>query len=529
MKIADLYIRVSTDEQADKGYSQRNQNEVLTRYCDINGITVRRRIYEDHSAKTFNRPQWQKLLTDLRNSKKDRPDLILFTKWDRFSRNAPDAYQMIATLKGFGIEPQAMEQPLDMSVPENKMMLAIYLTAPEIENDRRALNIFYGMRRAKKEGRWMATAPIGYANKSRENGTKYIAPKEPEASILKWAFTELAKGKYTVSQIYFQAKEAGLGCSLNRFFVAIRNPVYCGILIIPKFKEEEQYFVKATHEPIISESLFYEVQDRLDGKTKSIKAKVVAPDKLPLRGFIDCSRCTRTLCGSASKGRKAHYHYYHCSSKCGCRYKADEVNTSFLKELTSYVVNPDYAELFKEVIKDKYFEVAGDTGKDRNNYIKQITDEHNRITKARELLLIGDIDGVDFKAIKSESEQRILVLEAKLETLRNAAFIDYNAVEILLDDAIVTLTKLNTIFCKSDVSEQRKLIGSMFPEKFTFETLQHRTAKIGETYEDIYLTNRYLEGKKNGVKETKFQLPRMVVPAGIEPATQGFSVLCSTN
>ncbi|MDN3586076.1 recombinase family protein [Pedobacter aquatilis] len=498
MKIADLYIRVSTDEQADKGYSQRNQNEVLTRYCEINGITVRRRIYEDHSAKTFNRPQWQKLLTDLRNSKKDRPDLILFTKWDRFSRNAPDAYQMIATLKGFGIEPQAMEQPLDMSVPENKMMLAIYLTAPEIENDRRALNIFYGMRRAKKEGRWMATAPIGYANKTRENGTKYIAPKEPEASILKWAFTELAKGKYTVSQIYFQAKEAGLGCSLNRFFVAIRNPVYCGILIIPKFKEEEQYFVKATHEPIISESLFYEVQDRLDGKTKSIKAKVVAPDKLPLRGFIDCSRCTRTLCGSASKCRKAHYHYYHCSSKCGCRYKADEVNISFLKELTSYVINPDYAELFKEVIKDKYFDLAGDRGKDRNNYIKQITDEHNRITKARELLLIGDMDGVDFKAIKSESEQRILVLEAKLETLRNAAFIDYNAVKILLDDAIVTLTKINTILCKSDVSEQRKLIGSMFPEKFTFETLQHRTAKIGETYEDIYLTNRYLEGKKTG-------------------------------
>ena len=29
MKIADLYIRVSTDEQADKGYSQRDQEERL--------------------------------------------------------------------------------------------------------------------------------------------------------------------------------------------------------------------------------------------------------------------------------------------------------------------------------------------------------------------------------------------------------------------------------------------------------------------------------------------------------------------
>lgn len=29
MKVADLYIRVSTDEQADKGYSQRDQEERL--------------------------------------------------------------------------------------------------------------------------------------------------------------------------------------------------------------------------------------------------------------------------------------------------------------------------------------------------------------------------------------------------------------------------------------------------------------------------------------------------------------------
>ena len=31
---ADLYIRVSTDEQADKGYSQRDQDDRLRKYCD---------------------------------------------------------------------------------------------------------------------------------------------------------------------------------------------------------------------------------------------------------------------------------------------------------------------------------------------------------------------------------------------------------------------------------------------------------------------------------------------------------------
>jgi len=35
-------------------------------------------------------------------------------------------------------QPIAIEQPLDLSVPESKTILAIYLSMPEVENDRRA-------------------------------------------------------------------------------------------------------------------------------------------------------------------------------------------------------------------------------------------------------------------------------------------------------------------------------------------------------------------------------------------------------
>ena len=170
-KRADLYVRVSTDEQADKGYSQRNQEEMLRKYCDNYWIEIRNIVYEDHSATSFNRPEWKKLLSALKKNR-DKIDLVLFTKWDRFSRNAGDAYQMINVLRDFGVEPQAIEQPLDLSIPENKMMLAFYLAAPEVENDRRALNVFYGMRRAKKEGRYMGLAPVGYQNKIDQGGHK---------------------------------------------------------------------------------------------------------------------------------------------------------------------------------------------------------------------------------------------------------------------------------------------------------------------------------------------------------------------
>jgi site-specific DNA recombinase len=69
MQTADLYIRVSTDEQADKGYSQRYQEEVLRRYCDFHKIAIRNVYIEDHSAKTFNRPKFKLLLLALQNKK----------------------------------------------------------------------------------------------------------------------------------------------------------------------------------------------------------------------------------------------------------------------------------------------------------------------------------------------------------------------------------------------------------------------------------------------------------------------------
>lgn len=151
---------------------------------------------------------------------------------------------MIATLKKLGVEPQSIEQPLDMEVPENKMMLAIYITAPEIENDRRALKVFYGMRRARKEGRWMASAPVDYKNKKLEGGRKTIVPHEPNASALKWAFAELSNGNDTFIEIFRQARKKGLTCSKNNFWSVIRNLVYMGRIVISKLKTEESILLK---------------------------------------------------------------------------------------------------------------------------------------------------------------------------------------------------------------------------------------------------------------------------------------------
>jgi site-specific DNA recombinase len=414
MKIADLYVRVSTDEQADKGYSIRSQEEVLRKYCGIQQITVRNVIYEDFSAKTFIRPAWTNMLSKYKKVKRAPIDLLLFTKWDRFSRNAGDAYQMINMLRKIGIDPQAVEQPLDLSIPENKMMLAFYLAAPEVENDRRALNTFYGMRRARKEGRYLTTGPYGYVNRTTEAGQKTIIPFEPKAANIRWAFEQVAGGLLHIDGVRQELNKRGLMCSKSNFYTLLRNPTYCGKIVVPEYRDEPRQLVKGQHEPIISEALFYNVQDVLDGKKRVQFVKTTTDDNLPLRGFLICHKCGKIMTGSASKGRHSYYYYYHCTSSCGARFKAPEANSTFVAELQKFVPHKGVADVFKMVVKDIYNQYHGYEKNGKKELLSQIQMENDRLGKARSLLLDGAIDPVDYKTIKQECETKLYSLEAKL-------------------------------------------------------------------------------------------------------------------
>jgi site-specific DNA recombinase len=515
MKIADLYIRVSTDEQADKGYSQRSQEEFLRKYCDINKIAIRNVIFEDHSAKTFNRPEWSKYLLEIKKNK-CKTDLVLFLKWDRFSRNAGDAYQMINLLRKLGVEPQAIEQPLDLSVPENKMMLAFYLAAPEVENDRRALNVIHGMRRARKEGRYMGRAPIGYTNRTDQSGRKFIAPEEPQAGIIRWAFQQISQGVYNTEQIYKKSITKGFSGTKGLFWFAIRNPVYCGRIFIPKYKDEESRFVKGTHEPLVPEILFNEVQDVLDGrKRNNYKLKVVSNASLPLRGFLLCPDCGKILTGSASKGMTQYYSYYHCTTGCKCRMRADNANDKFVAELRKYIPKQEVAELFKEVIAEAWEEQTTHHQDDSKQLRLQIKELEEKLSYIRDLLSSKQIEPADFREMKTEYSNKLEKLEVKLSATKH----DEINIKTLLDTGVNNLLKLDHLYEIADIEKKREIISSIYPEKLTFDGNEFRTIRINEAIRLIYSIGAGCSENKNRTNRNKSNLSCEVGMARFELAT----------
>jgi len=88
-----------------------------------------------------------------------------------------------------------------------------------------------------------------------------------------WAFKELSKGKYSIEQIFKKAVEMGLVCSKNNFLRQIRNPMYCGIIQIPSYKDEQAYTVRGLHEPIISPPFFIRYRMSSPAKEAMLKPK----------------------------------------------------------------------------------------------------------------------------------------------------------------------------------------------------------------------------------------------------------------
>ena len=508
---AIVYIRVSTDEQAEKGYSLQHQLERLSKYCEINNIEIVQVFNEDFSAKTFNRPEFQKILILLK-SRKLKADMLLFTKWDRFSRNAGDAYGMINTLTKLGVEPQALEQPLDLNIPENKIMLAVYLAAPEVENDRRALNVIVGMRRARKEGRWMTKAPLGYRNTLDSKNKKIIEPDE-NAPTVKWIFEQIGTGVHNVVEVWKMAREKGLDSCKNNIWLLIRNPVYCGKIVVQAYKDEPLSWAQGTHTPLISEELFYKVQDVLDGRKRNVPTKNTKKDELLLRGFLICRKCGQLITGSASKGNGGRYVYYHCRKGCNERFKADVANDLFIKGLSQTTPPTDALDAFKYVIKQTFSNNEQDKTQQLIQIRNQIAKVQERINNAQSLMLDGDINAIEYKEIKNRLTPEIEKLNRQLADT-SAFDSSYNT---YVADGVSLLGNLAQAFIDGDLYTKHQIIGSIFPEKLTFENNQYRTIKLLDAHARMLSFGTQFRGKKKGTQTIFVSESTQVAGDGFEP------------
>lgn len=105
---------------------------------------------------------------------------------------------------------------------------------------------------------------------------------------------------------------------------------------------------------------------------------------------------------------------------------------------------------------------------DRKAIAYQIELQEKILSNARKRFMTEEIDADDFKAIKSECNEALRMLEAKLADMPNKGE-SMKTVEGLLDIVIKQFTNIQIHYKIANITEKRKLIGSMYPKNRCFD------------------------------------------------------------
>lgn len=97
------------------------------------------------------------------------------------------------------------------------------------------------------------------------------------------------------------------------------------------------------------------------------------------------------------------------------------------------------------------------------------------------------------------SRTKLEKLESKLDGLEGNRII----LEPLLEKGLSTLFNVDSVYEHGSIERKREPIGSMFPEKLTFDGKVLRTTRINEAAEAIYLINSNIQTQKKRKENDK--------------------------
>jgi len=241
---AAIYVRVSTQDQAQHGFSLDAQQDSLKNYAQVLGYEVFR-IYRDEgkSAKDMKRPEMQQMLKDAEEKKFQA---IFIYKLDRFSRSIKDLILTIDQLKNWGIDFISLQDKIETASASGKLMFHIISAFAEFERNIIGDRTKFGMERKAKEGGFITKAPKGYRLVNKE------LVLDENSEEINQIFEEFLNTNISLTQL---AKNHGL--STAGIKKLLQNTTYLGKV---KFAEQES---QGTHQAILSQELFNKVQEKL--------------------------------------------------------------------------------------------------------------------------------------------------------------------------------------------------------------------------------------------------------------------------
>lgn len=344
-----IYVRVSTDDQRDNGYSIDSQLRMIKEYCEKNDYGIVD-VYNDagHSGKDLMRPEMQRLLADIKSKKIDK---LIAIKVDRLTRNNYDGFWLLNYCEEHDVKIELILEPYDVSTANGEMIFGMNLVFGQRERKEIGARTKRAMEEMALEKIHPSKAPYGYI-RNKETGHLEIEPIE--AQVVKDIF-ELCKQGNSTRNIATIMKDnnaylkQGKWAS-DRVYKILTNSIYIGIFEYGKYKRKSQDILRVENycEPIIDETTWNATRNVLVKNKHSNYGEYIHL----FSGLVKCPICGNIMSSSESfkypKGKLKVYYHLRCKNhNCkgfGLHYNTGKIESKLkqiLEELTIFILSMD--------------------------------------------------------------------------------------------------------------------------------------------------------------------------------------------
>ena len=427
-----IYARVSTEEQAEHGYSIDAQLDNLRQYCKLyNKKVVGEYVDRGVSGKEMTkRHELQKLLRD---AERGMVDEVIVWKFNRMSRKTKDLLEIVERLDKNNVYFRSFSESFDTSTPMGKFALQMMGAVGELERNTIIDNVKMGMKQRARMGYHNGGACLGYKTVEvpggdRKNKKTMLAIVPEEAIIVRKIFESYASGKgfrAIANQLNREGHRTKKGNTFGTDSIReiITNPVYSGIIRYNRFegwsekrrrgKTSNPILTEGKHEAIVDKELWEKVQALFAQKSKACP-RVYDSGNL-LTGLIRCPECGTPMVISRSHyklrdGTKSVQRYYSCGS-----FKAKGSSVCHANS-----VRADYAEEYvlsriKKVLKHPRMlaDIVSAVNKKRAGGASSLAQELMAIeanleqleNRKRKILEVYEFDGMDRDTLAMRLEE----------------------------------------------------------------------------------------------------------------------------
>ena len=344
-----IYVRVSTDDQRNNGYSIDLQLRMIKEYCEKNDYSIVD-VYNDagYSGKDLMRPEMQRLLADIKSKKIDK---LIAIKVDRLTRNNYDGFWLLNYCEEHDVKIELILEPYDVSTANGEMIFGMNLVFGQRERKEIGARTKRAMEEMALEKIHPSKAPYGYI-RNKETGHLEVEPIE--AQVVKDIF-ELCKQGNSTRSIATIMKDnnaylkQGKWAS-DRVYKILTNSIYIGIFEYGKYKRKPQDILRVENycEPIIDEITWNATRNVLVKNKHSNYGEYIHL----FSGLVKCPICGNIMSSSESfkypNGKLKVYYHLRCKNhNCkgfGLHYNTEKIESKLkriLEELTIFMLSMD--------------------------------------------------------------------------------------------------------------------------------------------------------------------------------------------